>query len=138
MECLGDFGPSPVTNLGATVLRFVLACLWISHWWFKIGYRGMPATKAFFAQQRLPGWLAWIVIYFETLVAVGLILGVYVSLLCLVSLPILLASVWIYRKNGFYFVSGGVEFPLLWACAQIVQAFLGPGAFLISTPGWLP
>ncbi len=138
MPDLGGFGTATAENLGATVLRFVLAGFWICHWWFKIGYRGMPATKAFFAQHRLPAWLAWFVVYFEMLVAVGLILGCRVPFLCVASSPILFASVWIYRKNGFYFAGGGVEFPLLWACAQIVQAFLGPGAFRISIPGWLP
>ena len=138
MGHLGDFGPSPATYLGATVLRLVLAGFWISHWWFKIGCRGMPATIAFFAQQRLPAWLAWFIVYFETVVAVCLILGIWVSSVCVASLPILFASVWIYRKNGFYFANGGVEFPLLWACAQVVQTLLGPGSFRITIQTWLP
>jgi putative oxidoreductase len=133
-----DFAPSSAAVIGATLLRFVLAGFWLSHWWFKVGYRGMPATVAFFALQGLPAWLAWFAISFEVLVAVGLILGVYVSVLCVLSLPILLASVWIYRKNGFYFSNGGIEFPLLWACAQIAQALLGPGPVRVSIPGWLP
>jgi len=137
MACIGDFDPSLATDVGATVLRFVLAGFWISHWWFKIGYRGMPATEAFFAQQHLPAWLAWFAVYFEMLIVVCLILGICVSSLCVTSLPILFASMWIYRKNGFYFSNGGVEFPLLWACAQIVQAILGPGSFRILIPGLL-
>ena len=123
--------------VGAAVLRLVLAGFWIAHWWFKVGHRGMPATQAFFSQQGLPAWLAWFVISFEIVLAMGLILGTYVSPLCLVSLPILFASMWIYRKNGFYFSSGGIEFPFFWACAHIVQALLGPGAFQIPFPAWM-
>jgi hypothetical protein len=41
---------------------------------------------------------------------------------------------WIYRRNGFYFSGGGIELPLLWACAQFVQALLGPGAFRLQVP----
>jgi hypothetical protein len=44
---------------------------------------------------------------------------------------------WIYRKNGFYFSSGGIELPILWASVQIAQVMLGPGAFRIPVPVWL-
>src|SRR5262249_15943907 len=123
---------------GAALLRFILAGFWIAHWWFKVGHRGMAATQVFFLQQGLPTWLAWFVISFEVVVAACLVLGIYLPLLCLVCLPILFASMGIYRRNGFYFSSGGIELPLLWACAQIVQALLGPGAFPTPVPGWLP
>ena len=126
-----------LSGLGAALLRFILAGFWLVHWWYKVGYRGMSATQAFFLQHGLPAWLAWFDVSFEVVVAVCLVLGIYVPLLCLISLPILFASMWIYRRNGFYFSSGGIELPLLWACAQIAQAMLGPGAFRISVP-WLP
>src|ERR1700716_2398611 len=107
MEQLQDLDLSPMSAFGATLLRFILAGFWIIHWWFKIGYRGMAATEAFFLQHGFPAWLGCFVIGFEPVVAVCLVLGIYVSLLCLVSLPILLVSMWIYRGNGFYFSSGG-------------------------------
>ena len=138
MEQLQNLGLSPVSDIGAAVLRFILAGFWIAHWWFKVGYRGMPATQAFFVQQGLPAWLAWFVVSFEVVLAVSLVLGTYVSLLCLASLPILFASMWIYRRNGFYFSDGGFELPFFWACAQIAQALLGPGALRIPLPAWLP
>jgi hypothetical protein len=67
-----------------------------------------------------------------------LFLGIYVPLMCLISLPILFASMWIYRANGFYFSSAGIELPIFWACAQIAQAFLGPGPLAVSPRAWLP
>ena len=138
MEQLQDFGLSPIGALGATLSRFVLAGFWIAHWWFKVGYRGMAATQAFFLQQGLPAWLTWFVISFEVVVSVCLVLGVYMPLVCLVSLPILFGSMWIYRRNGFYFSTAGIELPILWALAQFVQGPLGPGAFRIPVPPWLP
>ncbi len=137
MEQLQNLDLSPTSAFGACLLRFILAGFWIAHWWFKVGYRGMPATEAFFKEQGLPAWLAWFDIRFEVVIAVGLVLGIYVPLLCLISLPILFASMWIYRKNGFYFSAGGIELPVLWACAQIAQVFLGAGAFRLPLPGWL-
>ena len=94
--------------------------------------------EAFFLQHGLPAWLAWFVVSFEVVIAVCLVLGIYVSLLCLVSLPILFVSMWIYRGNGFYFSSGGIELPTFWACAQIAQVLLGPGAFRIRFRHGLP
>jgi putative oxidoreductase len=133
-------GPNvlPTAAAGATLLRFTLVAYWIVHWWFKVGFRGMPATESFFIQQGLPAWLAWFDISFEVVVAACLILGVYVPLVCLVSLPILFASMIIYGGNGFYFPSGGIELPILWALIQIVQALLGPGVLRITPPKWLP
>jgi putative oxidoreductase len=138
MAEIQDLDLASMSSLGATLLRFILAGFWIAHWWFKVGYRGMSATQTFFVQQGLPAWLAWFDICFEGLVAVCLVLGIYVPLLCLVSLPILFASMWIYRGNGFYFSGGGIELPVFWAAAQIAQALLGPGAFRIPLPAWLP
>jgi putative oxidoreductase len=138
MEQLQNFDLPPMSAFGATLLRVILAGFWIIHLWFKVGYRGMAATQAFFLQHGLPAWLAWFDIGFELVVAVCLVLGLYVPLLCLVSLPILFASMWIYRGNGFFFSNGGIELPTFWACAQIAQAFLGPGALPIPLPAWLP
>jgi uncharacterized membrane protein YphA (DoxX/SURF4 family) len=137
MEQLQNPDLSSASAFGAALLRFILAGFWIAHWWYKVGYRGMPATEAFFKQQGLPVWLAWLDIRFEVVTAAGLILGIYVPMVCLISLPILFASMWIYRKNGFYFSDGGIELPVLWACAQVAQVFLGPGAFRLPLPGWL-
>jgi uncharacterized membrane protein YphA (DoxX/SURF4 family) len=137
MEQLQNLDLLPAYAVGAALLRFILAGFWIAHWWFKVGYRGMPATEAFFKQQGLPVSLAWFVVSFEVVIAAGLILGVGVPLLCATSMPILLASMWIYRKNGFYFAGGGIELPVFWAFAQVTQTFLGAGAFRLPLAGWL-
>jgi uncharacterized membrane protein YphA (DoxX/SURF4 family) len=136
MQDLAAIDLSLMNALGAALLRFTLAGFWIVHWWFKVGYRGMAATQSFFLQHGLPAWLSWFVICFEVVVAVCLLLGIHVRLICLVSLPILLVSIWIYRRNGFYFPNGGVELPTFWACAQIAQVLLGPGAFRMPVPTW--
>jgi putative oxidoreductase len=128
----------PSAAAGAALLRFILAAYWIVHWWYKVGFEGMPATESFFIKQGLPAWLAWFDITFEVIVAVCLILGLYVPLVCIASLPILFASMIIFAGNGFYFPMGGIELPIFWALVQIVQAFLGPGMFRITQPKWLP
>ncbi len=54
MEQVQNLDLSPMSAVGAALLRFILAGFWITHWWFKVGYRGMPATEAFFLQHGLP------------------------------------------------------------------------------------
>jgi uncharacterized membrane protein YphA (DoxX/SURF4 family) len=68
----------------------------------------MPATVSLFESVGLPAWLAWFDISFEVLVAVLLFTGVLFRIACLTDLPILIASMIIYGKNGFYFPSGGI------------------------------
>jgi len=51
-----------MSAVGAALLRFILAGFWIAHWWFKVGYRGMPATEAFFLPAG-PAGLARVVRY---------------------------------------------------------------------------
>jgi len=72
MEALQDLH---LSGLGAALLRFILAGLWLVHWWYKVGYRGMSATQAFFLQHGLPAWLAWFDVSLEGVVAVCLVLG---------------------------------------------------------------
>ena len=131
-------GLLPTASLSATCLRLTLATWWIIHWWFKVGVAGMPTTEMFFLHNSLPAWLAWFDVSFEVVVTLCLILGLYVPLVCILSLPILIAGVIVYRANGFYFVAGGIEFPIFWAIVQIIQAMLGPGRFRITPPAWLP
>lgn len=131
-------GLLPTAGSAATCLRMTLAIWWIIHWWFKVDVAGMAATETFFLHYGLPTWLAWFDVSFEIVVIFCLILGLYVPLICIISLPILVAGMVVYRTNGFYFSTGGIEFPIFWAIVQVVQALLGPGGFRITAPAWLP
>jgi putative oxidoreductase len=113
-------GLLPTAGWAATCLRLTLAIWWIIHWWFKVGVAGMPTTEMFFLHNGLPAWLAWFDVSFEVVVMLFLIFGLYVPLVCIVSLPILVAGMIVYQANGFYFVTGGIEFPIFWAIVQII------------------
>lgn len=128
----------PTAATAAALLRLTLAAYWIIHWWYKVGFRGMSVTVNFFAENHLPAWLAWFDISFEVVVTACLILGLYVPLVCIISLPILVASMIIFSGNGFYFPTGGIELPILWALVQIILALLGPGRWRVTPPAWLP
>jgi putative oxidoreductase len=126
---------APTAPVGALLLRLTLVGYWAIHWWFKVGYRGMPATESFFNSVGLPAWLAWFDISYEVLVAAMLLTGFLFRFACLSSLPILCASMIIYGKNGFYFPSGGIELPIFWAFVQAWCVLIGPGALAVTFPG---
>jgi putative oxidoreductase len=131
-------GLAPTAPLGAFVLRLVLVGFWVVHWWFKVGFKGMPATETFFIANGLPAWLAWFDISWEVLIAAMLLTGTFVWFACLTGLPILAASMIIYGHQGFYFPAGGIELPILWAFMQTVLALIGPGAYALKLPAWIP
>ena len=116
------------------MLRLVLVGFWLVHWWYKVGFVGMPATEAFFVSQGLPAWLAWFDISYELLIAAMLLTGTFIWFASITGLPILIASMIIYGHNGFYFPTGGIELPILWALMQIVLALVGPGAYALKVP----
>lgn len=117
--------------VGAFLLRLILVFYWAIHWWFKVGFHGMAATVSFFESLGLPYWLAWFDISYEVLIVALLLLGALFRFACLSSLPILIASMIIYGKNGFYFPTGGIELPIFWALVQASLVLIGPGAFSV-------
>jgi putative oxidoreductase len=120
-----------MTPYGVFLLRMTLVGIWIAHFWFKVGYRGMPATVAFFGSLGYPSWFAWADIAAEAVAIVLLICGLYVRTVCLLMLIILIPATEVWVPKGFYFVNAGYEFMLTWCVLQVVQAVQGPGAFVL-------
>jgi putative oxidoreductase len=121
-----------MTPYGIFMLRMTLVAIWIAHFWFKVGFRGMPATVKFFESLGYPGWFAWADVTVEAVAIVMLACGIYVRTICPLLLIILIPATAVWLPKGFYFVSAGYEFMLTWCILQIVQALLGPGAFCLQ------
>jgi putative oxidoreductase len=113
--------------------------------WF--GGYGLTTTGEFFVQL---GWKQGRI--FATAASLGEIAsGILVALglfgpvgPALMILVMLVASVTVHRKNGFFATKNGVELPLLYATGVFLLAFMGPGAISLdhllgldwlSTPG---
>jgi putative oxidoreductase len=122
-----------LTPYGIFALRITLTAIWIAHFWFKVGYRGMPATVTFFESLGYPSWFAWADVAAESVAIVMLLCGVYVRTLCILLLVILVPATLVWVPKGFYFVGGGYEFMLTWCILQVVQSLLGPGAFSLAS-----
>lgn len=117
---------------GVFLLRMTLVAIWIAHFWYKVGFRGMPATETFFASLGYPVWFAWADVIVEFVAILMLFFGVYVRTISLLLLIILIPATAVWIPKGFYFVNAGYEFMLTWCVLQVVQAVLGRGAFSLG------
>ena len=116
----------------ALLLRVSMGILFILHGvYLKAMVFGMAGASGYFASLGLPGWLAWIVTFYETIGGLMLILGVYTRWVAvLLGIHLLFAAFFGHAANGWTFVSpgGGWEYPVFWAIACFALALLGDGA----------
>lgn len=119
------------TQLGITLLRTSLGCMWIAHALLKCLVFGLVGTAQFFASLGFPGWLAYPVFVAELLGGLALILGFYPRQVALALAPILAGATWVHLPNGWVHTSpgGGWEYPLLLTLASIALWLMGDGAF---------
>jgi putative oxidoreductase len=128
-----------VSGLGYPLIRFFTGLILMPHGagnlfgWF--GGRGIEGTAAGFArlglEPALP--LAYVVGVTEffggLLVAIGLLtrpaaLGV--------AIIMAVAVFHVHLKNGFFWGSGGFEYPLLWGIVALAIVFCGGGALSVD------
>lgn len=119
----------------ALLLRLSLGALFLAHAGLKLLVFTPAGTANFFASLGLPSALAYAVIAAEVLGGIALILGLGTRIVAIALTPILLgAIVTVHGAAGFFFTNarGGWEYPAFWACALIVQALLGDGAYALG------
>ena len=117
------------------LLRLVLGSLFIAHlyWKFAVLPGGLTQWWSNFATNGYPSFVPWYVFSAELAGALLLIPGIYTRWVSLYAVPMMLgaAHFWAVR-NGFWFVNGGAELPLLWAFLLILQAMLGDGPLALK------
>ncbi|MBA3043464.1 MAG: DoxX family protein [Gammaproteobacteria bacterium] len=123
-----DIRTAPYATL---ILRIALGLLFLAHAGLKIFVFTPAGTAGFFASLGLPGWLAYVTIFWELAGAVALILGIWPRLAAIAMIPVLLgAIITVLGTAGFFFsnANGGWEFPAFWIVGLIVLALTGDGA----------
>jgi putative oxidoreductase len=123
--------PHQTTPYAALLLRLSLGALLLAHGaWLKLGVFGLAGTMGFFGSLGYPPMLGALVAFGETAAGIALILGLWVRLASLLTLPIMLGATLAHAGNGGLFSApgGGWEFPAFLAAALLVQAGLGAGA----------
>jgi putative oxidoreductase len=124
----------------AFILRVSMGILFILHGlYLKMFVFSMAGAAGFFESLGLPGWLAWIVMLYETIGGIMLILGIEVRAVAVFLGLHLLAAAWLgHSGNGWVFSNqgGGWEFPLFWAIVCFALALIGDGAHAMRLSTW--
>jgi len=121
---------------GAAILRLSLGVMFVSHGLLKVLVFTMPGTIGFFESVGFPGFMAYMVVIAELFGGAALIAGIMVRWVSLALVPVLLGAMWVHLPNGWVFSAdgGGWEYPAFLAAAALVQALLGPGAYVLRAP----
>ncbi len=121
-------------DLAALGLRLSLGSILLAHGLMKILVFGVAGTVGFFGSLGLPAIAAHLTIFGEVVGGLALLLGVLTRLAAVLSLPILLGSVWAHAGNGWVFsnAGGGWEFPLLLVVIAGLVAMQGAGSFALE------
>jgi putative oxidoreductase len=113
------------------LLRVTLGALFIAHLYWKIAVYpgGVDRWWASFATNGYPWFVPWYVLSAELAGALLLIPGIAVRWVSLYAMPMMIgaAHFWAIR-NGFWFVAGGAELPILWGVLLALQFLLGSGS----------
>ena len=123
-------------RLAPLVLRLVLGSLFIAHlyWKFAVLPGGLTQWWSNFATNGYPSFVPWYVFSAELAGALLLIPGIYTRWVSLYAVPMMLGAAHFWAtRNGFWFVGGGAELPLVWAVMLILQAMLGDGPFALTS-----
>ncbi|MCK0137855.1 DoxX family protein [Aliiroseovarius sp. F47248L] len=120
-------------NYGAFITRVSLGGILLAHGLLKLLVFTIPGTVGYFESLGLPAIAAYLTIFAEIVGGTAIILGLYTRLAALLSLPLLIGSVWAHAGNGWLFSApnGGWEFPVLLVLLAVAVALQGGGAFAL-------
>lgn len=129
-DAIARSGPGYVPLL----LRVTLGALFIAHLFWKVFVYpgGLDRWWSNFAANGYPWFVPWYVISAELAGALLLIPGIGVRWVSLYAVPMMIgaAHFWAIR-NGFWFVAGGAELPVLWGILLVLQFMLGAGPYAL-------
>lgn len=122
------------TNTAQVLLRITFGVILLAHGLLKVLGFGIEGTVGFFASLGLPAVVAYLVMAGEVLGGIALIVGFRVRTVALLSLPIMLGSVWVHAGKGWLFsnAGGGWEFPVVLVVLAVVLALQGGGTCPVS------
>ncbi|HYF57953.1 MAG TPA: DoxX family protein [Burkholderiaceae bacterium] len=120
-------------DLVALMLRLTLGAVLLAHGLLKLVVFGLPGTAAFFASIGFPGWTAYAVAPFETIVGAALIAGLGSRAFAVAALPVLAGAALVHAGNGWLFsnAGGGWEFPAVLLALSLAVAVAGDGAWTV-------
>jgi putative oxidoreductase len=123
------------STYAATLLRFSLGTMWITHALLKVFVFTVPGFQGFLASQGMPPALALPIVIAELVGGVLIVLGFHGRLVSLLMLPILVGATVAHAANGWVFSNpqGGWEYPVFLIAMSLVHGLLGDGAFALAS-----
>lgn len=123
-------------DYAALLLRLTLGGMFLSHGLIKFFVFTLAGTAAFFHSVGFPGWTAYIVAPSEVLAGVALIVGFQTRWIALLTLPILIGTLFVHGPNGFMFSNphGGWEYPAFLIAAVVTVSLMGGGRLAFTRP----
>ena len=123
-------------SLAALLLRLSMGIMLIAHgFYLKVFVFTMAGASGFFSSIGLPGWFAWVVMFYETIGGILMILGLFNRWNSLFQGVSLLVAAYLgHGANGWLFsnTGGGWEFPVFWAIVFFALALLGEGKYAVA------
>lgn len=131
---------SSLVPYAATLLRFSLAAMWLSHALLKLLVFTIPGFAQFLVAHGMPGLLAWPVVAMELVGGLLILIGFHGRIASALLLPVLAGATEAHIGNGWVFsnAGGGWEYPLFLILMSLVHLMLGDGAFAFRSRAGAP
>ncbi|MBD9477899.1 DoxX family protein [Pseudoxanthomonas sp. PXM02] len=133
-----------LTDVGLLLLRLVAGGFLLPHGLGKLfGWFNGPGLKGFAGELRafnlparapIPATLAALQTFAGMLVVVGL----FTSYAALAGAGFLAFTAALNRRHGWFWMHGGMEYPLLWTVTLLSLALLGGGSLSLDAAGIIP
>ena len=122
------------TSTGLLVLRLAAGGFLLPHGLGKLlGWFGGPGVAGFAAELQhfgLPSAppLPLLLAALQTALGLMVVVGAFTRIAALGSAAFLGVTVALNLSHGWFWMHGGIEYPLLWLLANLAVALIGPGA----------
>lgn len=126
------------TDLGLLLLRLAAGGFLLPHGLGKLfGWFGGPRLSGFAIELRdfgLPSArpLPLLLAVMQTLPGLLIVTGLYTTIAAIVAAGFMAGTVALNRGRGWFWMHGGIEYPLLWTTALLALALLGGGQWSID------
>lgn len=126
------------TDLGLLLLRLATGGFLLPHGLGKLfGWFGGPQLSGFAIELRdfgLPSAqpLPLLLAVAQTLPGLLIVMGLCTTIAAIVAAGFMVATVALNRRRGWFWMHGGIEYPLLWTTALVALALLGGGGWSLD------
>lgn len=138
----GDRPPPTAESIGLLLLRVAAGGFLLPHGLGKLlGWFGGPGLGGFAEELEHFGLLAdaplpLLLALAQTVLGLLVLAGAWTRPAALASAAFLGVTALLNLPNGWFWMHGGIEFPLSWLLACLALAATGPGAFSIDAMRW--